>query len=141
MERVGVPAGGDVMGRSPRAAQHVGGARRAPRGQAPRCAADAGARLASVNRGPGSAAHRFTLRCARDTSPQMRQRRCAGMRPLEQAVAEAADEITIRVELHQRHGPAMEDEYVALGIERDAGGAAEVRARRQAEGFADGGVG
>ncbi len=36
------------------------------------------------------------------------------VRPLEQAVAEAADEITVGVELHQRHRPAMDDEDVAL---------------------------
>ncbi len=63
------------------------------------------------------------------------------VRPLEQAVAEAADEIAVGIEFHQRHRPAMDDEDVALRIERDARRAAEIRAGRQAEGFGNGGVG
>ena len=50
------------------------------------------------------------------------------VRPLEQPVAEAADEISVRIEFHQRHRPAMDDEDVAFGIEGDARRAAEVHA-------------
>ena len=57
------------------------------------------------------------------------------MRPLEQAVAEAADEMAVRVELHQRHRAAVDDEDVALGVEGDARGAAEIGAGRQLERF------
>ena len=35
------------------------------------------------------------------------------VRPVEQPVAEAADEMTVGVEFHQRHRPAMDDEDVA----------------------------
>src|ERR1700733_7196046 len=63
------------------------------------------------------------------------------MRPVEQPVAEAADEISVGVEFHQRHRPAMENEDVALGVERDARGAAEVRAGRKLEGFGNRDVG
>src|SRR5690349_17764014 len=46
-----------MRSRSPRAAQHASDA---PQMRGPA--------FFAVNRGPGSAAHRFTLRCARDTS-------------------------------------------------------------------------
>jgi len=62
------------------------------------------------------------------------------MGPVEQPVAEAADEVTVGVELHQRHRAAMQHEDVALGAEGNAGGAAEIRPGRQLEGFGNGRV-
>ena len=55
------------------------------------------------------------------------------MRPVEEAGAERADELAARVELHQRVWSAMQDEDVALGVDRHARGAAERHARRQGE--------
>ena len=51
------------------------------------------------------------------------------VRAFEHAVAEAADEIAVGIEFHQRHRPAMDDEDIALGVERDARRAAKVHAR------------
>ena len=50
------------------------------------------------------------------------------VRPVEQSVAEPADEMAVGIEFHQRHRPAMDDEDVAFRIERDARRAAKVRA-------------
>src|SRR4051794_12815219 len=63
------------------------------------------------------------------------------MRALEQPVAEAADEMTVRIEFHQRHRPAMDDEDVAFGIEGDARGAAKIHAGWQFERFGNRDVG
>jgi hypothetical protein len=63
------------------------------------------------------------------------------VRPVEQPVAEPADESAVRIEFHQWHRPTMEDEDVAFGVERDARCAAKVRAGRQMEGFGNRDVG
>ncbi len=60
---------------------------------------------------------------------------------IEQPVAEAADEVAVGIEFHQRHRPAMDHEDVAFGIESDTRGADKVRARRQLERLGDGDVG
>ena len=62
------------------------------------------------------------------------------VRPVEQPIAKATDEIAVGVELHQRLRPAMNDEHRALGRKGDARGAAEIHAGRQLEGFRDGDV-
>lgn len=63
------------------------------------------------------------------------------VRPLEQAVAETADEVAVGVEFHQRHRPAMDDVDVAPGVEGDARRAAEIHAGGEMEGVSDGDVG
>jgi len=63
------------------------------------------------------------------------------VRPLEQAIAEAADKIAVGIEFHHRHRPPMDDEDVAPGVEGNARCAAKVAARRQFERFGDGDVG
>ena len=50
------------------------------------------------------------------------------VRPLKQPVAEPADEISVGIELHQRHRSAMDDEDVALGVEGYPRGAVKVHA-------------
>ncbi len=63
------------------------------------------------------------------------------VRPVEQPVAEPADEIAVAIEFHQRHRPAMDDEDVAFGVERNARRAAKVRTGRQLEGFGNRDIG
>jgi hypothetical protein len=62
------------------------------------------------------------------------------VRALEHAVAIGADEVAVGVELDQRARPAVQQEDVALRIDRDAGHAAEIHARRQLEVVGDGNV-
>ncbi len=62
------------------------------------------------------------------------------MRPVEQAFAQRAQVFAVRVEFHQRIGPAMQHEDVALGVDRHARRAAEGHARGQAEWVGDGNI-
>jgi hypothetical protein len=63
------------------------------------------------------------------------------VRPFEQPVAEPADEIAVRIEFHQRHRSAMDDEDVAPGVEGNARRSTKVHARRQLERFGNRDVG
>jgi len=63
------------------------------------------------------------------------------VRPFEHPIAEPADEMAVGIEFHQRHRPAMNDEDVALGVERNARRAAKIHARRQLERFRDRDIG